>query len=104
MRLYRLFLGIPALLGAAGPHYRDVAAEWGIAETVTFGNPAANDFILETTGTGAAIFDFDGDGDNDVFVVNGTTFALEAAARVRLRTFTRTTGRAASGRLARRPG
>ena len=79
MRLYRLFLGIPALLGAAGPHYRDVAAEWGIAETVTFGNPAANDFILETTGTGAAIFDFDGDGDNDVFVVNGTTFALEAA-------------------------
>lgn len=79
MRNYALFLGLPALLTAAGPDYRDAAAEWGIAETVTFGSPAANDYILETTGTGAAVFDFDGDGDNDVFVVNGTTFALEAA-------------------------
>ena len=79
MRICALFFGLAALLGAASPDYRDAAAEWGIAEPVTFGSPTANDYILETTGTGAAVFDFDGDGDNDVFIVNGTTFELEAA-------------------------
>ncbi len=32
------------------------------------------DYILETTGNGAAIFDYDGDGRNDIFIANGTRF------------------------------
>jgi hypothetical protein len=39
----------------------------------TYGNPERNTYILESTGTGAAIFDFDADGRNDVLITNGTT-------------------------------
>ena len=34
--------------------------------------PSRKDFILETTGNGAAIFDYDGDGSDDIFIANGT--------------------------------
>jgi hypothetical protein len=60
---------------AAEPQIRfvDVAVESGLTLPNTFGGKAKKDFILEGTGTGAAIFDFDGDGANDIFIANGTT-------------------------------
>ena len=61
------------------PRYVDIAQSAGLVQEVTYGSPQASTYIIETTGTGAAIFDFDRDGDNDVFIVNGTTMELEAA-------------------------
>jgi hypothetical protein len=57
-------------------HFTDVANEWGFRQSTTYGNPARNRYILESTGNGAAILDFDGDGRNDLLITNGTT--LEA--------------------------
>ncbi|PYX46244.1 MAG: RNA-binding protein [Acidobacteria bacterium] len=38
-----------------------------------FGGKDSKKFIIETTGTGVAIFDYDNDGWPDIFLVNGTT-------------------------------
>jgi len=65
-----------ALLLVGGPraevHFVDIAKSSGLDVPNTFGGVRKKDYILETTGTGVAIFDFDGDGRNDIFIVNGT--------------------------------
>ena len=80
-----LALLVPALAASSGPvlaadppeenprvRYEDIAAASGVAGRNVYGKLARKDYILETTGNGAAIFDFDGDGWNDIFVSNGT--------------------------------
>ncbi len=69
------FALVSLLLAAGTPDIRfiDIAAQAGLTIPNTFGGKEKKDFILESTGTGAAIFDFDGDGSNDVFIANGTT-------------------------------
>jgi enediyne biosynthesis protein E4 len=52
-------------------HFVDIAAKSGLTVPNTFGGKDKKDSILESTGTGVAIFDFDGDGANDVFIANG---------------------------------
>ncbi len=71
MRL--LVLLAMAAAAADGPsiHFIDIAAQSGLTVPNTFGGKDKKDSILESTGTGVAIFDFDGDGANDIFIANG---------------------------------
>jgi hypothetical protein len=69
-----------AAMAAGTPELRfvDVAADAGLTAENTFGGKERKDFLIETTGTGVAIFDFDGDGSNDIFLANGTVFGKQA--------------------------
>jgi hypothetical protein len=53
-------------------YFTDVAKEAGLTLTNTFGGVNSKKYIIETTGTGVAIFDYDNDGWPDIFIVNGT--------------------------------
>ena len=54
-------------------YFVDEAQKAGLHAPNTFGGVDTKKFIIETTGTGVAIFDYDNDGWPDIFVVNGTT-------------------------------
>src|SRR5881275_113190 len=54
-------------------HFTDIAAKAGLTAPVIFGGENTKRYIIETTGTGVAIFDYDNDGWPDIFLVNGTT-------------------------------
>ena len=57
--------------------FEDIAAEAGLRYRHVLGRPRDKAYILETTGSGAAIFDFDQDGLADIFLVNGRTWTDE---------------------------
>lgn len=50
--------------------FRDVAATAGLTAINISGDPKHNNYIVETTGNGLALFDYDGDGLVDIFLVN----------------------------------
>ena len=54
-------------------YFTDVAQKVGLTAPIVFGGKDTKKYIIETTGTGAAIFDYDNDGWPDIFLVNGTT-------------------------------
>jgi len=58
-------------------NFTDEAEKAGLTAKNTFGGKDTKKYIIETTGTGIAIFDYDNDGWPDIFLVNGTT--LEGA-------------------------
>jgi hypothetical protein len=60
--------------------FRDVASEAKLSIVNVYGSTSRKDYILETTGSGAAIFDYDGDGKNDIYVANGTRLHPKDAA------------------------
>jgi hypothetical protein len=51
----------------------DIARQSGLTLPNVFGGKEKKDFILESTGTGVAIFDYDSDGAQDIFLPNGRT-------------------------------
>ncbi len=52
--------------------FTDIAEKAGLTMENIFGGKETKKYIIETTGTGVAIFDYDNDGWPDIFVVNGT--------------------------------
>src|SRR5579862_6892917 len=53
-------------------YFTDIAKNAGLTMMNTFGGVSTKKYIIETTGTGVAIFDADNDGWPDIFIVNGT--------------------------------
>jgi enediyne biosynthesis protein E4 len=54
-------------------YFTDEAQKAGLTMKNVFGGVDTKQYIIETTGTGVAIFDYDNDGWPDIFIVNGTT-------------------------------
>ena len=63
-------------------HFTDMAQKAGLTAPVIFGGETTKKYIIETTGTGVAIFDYDNDGWPDIFVVNGTTLEPLASKKI----------------------
>jgi enediyne biosynthesis protein E4 len=90
--LWLLLMGAAFAQGVAVPHrshrpppkvrlnvplpnvqFRDVAAQAGLTAPHISGPERDKQYIIETTGSGVALFDYDRDGWLDIFMVNGTT-------------------------------
>ena len=71
--VFAILMAVTLTICADGPAIRfiDIAAKSGVTVPNTFGGKEKKESILESTGTGVAIFDFDGDGANDIFIANG---------------------------------
>src|SRR5258705_6970710 len=54
-------------------NFIDIADKAGLTPVNVFCGEDTKKYIIETTGTGVAIFDFDNDGWPDIFVLYGTT-------------------------------
>lgn len=55
--------------------FQDVAAKAGLTAPNVSGPERDKQYIIETTGSGVALFDYDNDGWLDIFFVNGTTLS-----------------------------
>jgi enediyne biosynthesis protein E4 len=72
---------VGAAIGTDSPvFFEDLAKSSGLTVPNTSGGKTRKDYILETTGNGAAVFDYDGDGAEDIFIANGTTLDAPKAA------------------------
>ena len=60
--------------------FEDIAAKAGLNFEIVSGDKESKKYIIETTGTGVAIFDYDNDGWPDIFIVNGTTLDAKPGA------------------------
>jgi enediyne biosynthesis protein E4 len=67
----------PASRGAkpGAVQFEDIARQSGLTALNVYGGDQHKEFIIETTGNGAAIFDYDNDGWPDIFLPNGSTVA-----------------------------
>ena len=54
-------------------HFEDIAQQAGLTALNVYGSDTHKEFIIETTGNGAVIFDYDNDGWPDIFLPNGST-------------------------------
>ncbi|MBI3682562.1 MAG: CRTAC1 family protein [Acidobacteria bacterium] len=75
---YRRFAVLPSsallLLALAPPRisFTDVSQSWSLRPTIIYGAIDNKQFLIESTGVGAAIFDYDQDGKNDLLVLQGS--------------------------------
>jgi enediyne biosynthesis protein E4 len=71
-------IGRPALIPEAGsaPIYADAARRAGLAAFRDTCGSEAKGFLVETVGSGVALFDYNGDGLVDVFIINGSSFEI----------------------------
>ena len=60
--------------------FRDLAEQAGLNGITVSGAEDRKRYILETTGTGVALFDYDNDSRVDIFIPNGTIFDAAAGA------------------------
>jgi hypothetical protein len=65
-------LALAAAVALEAARFVDVAPAAGLTAPTVIGGEKRKEYILETTGGGAAILDYDGDGWPDVFLVNGS--------------------------------
>jgi hypothetical protein len=65
---------LPPGMKAPVVRYEDVAAQAGLVGLNVSGAAKNKQYIIETTGTGVAIFDYDNDGLPDILFVNGDRF------------------------------
>ncbi len=61
--------------------FEDVSEKAGLNMMNVFGGVDTKKYIIETTGTGVAIFDYDNDGWPDIFIVNGTTLEQHSGGK-----------------------
>ncbi len=66
-----LALACATLAAAQNPEFRNVAAQAGLTAPIPNGGSSGKQFILETTGSGAAFLDYDNDGLPDIFLASG---------------------------------
>jgi hypothetical protein len=65
---------LPAGMKAPVVRYEDIATQAGLVGLNVSGAEKNKQYIIETTGTGVAIFDYDNDGLPDILFVNGDRF------------------------------
>jgi hypothetical protein len=53
--------------------FEDIAQQAGLSASNVYGGDTHKEFIIETTGNGAILFDYDNDGWPDIFLPNGST-------------------------------
>jgi enediyne biosynthesis protein E4 len=53
-------------------HFEDIARQTGLTALNSYGGDKHKEFIIESTGNGAIIFDYDDDGWPDIFLPNGS--------------------------------
>jgi enediyne biosynthesis protein E4 len=63
--------GAGLLAASLAPQFCDVASTSGLTRAVPNGGVDSKKFIIETTGSGVALFDYDNDGVLDAFVASG---------------------------------
>jgi hypothetical protein len=62
----------PQARNSSPAYFIDIAEKAGLTMTNVFGGVDSKKYIIETTGTGVAIFDYDNDGWPDILLLNGT--------------------------------
>ena len=63
----------PSRVKSGQVHFEDIAKQVGLVALNVYGGDQHKEFIIETTGNGAIIFDYDNDGWPDIYLPNGST-------------------------------